>query len=72
MNKMKKTEEYECGYADGYDKGYHEGKMSALSQIEDHADMMVTLLNELREAKEYAEKEKNKSKIDLSKLKRSD
>jgi len=44
---MKDTEEYQCGYVDGYDAGYWECRLAALEQLREHASDMVDIYNDL-------------------------
>ena len=51
-----KSEEYECGHADGYSAGYQDGRICALSQIEGHAAMIVALHDDLKKEYDHAKK----------------
>jgi len=44
---MKNTEEYQCGYADGYDAGFWECRFAALEHLREHASDMVDIYNDL-------------------------
>jgi flagellar biosynthesis/type III secretory pathway protein FliH len=60
---MKDTDEYQCGYADGYDAGYWEGRLAALDQLRDHASEILDVYNTLKEEYDSAEKEKRKADL---------